>query len=528
MRRLVGVAALVLALGTPGAAGAFSRISGATSPAPASVVTMYSDLGDFVGGGQQRLFSTTAGDSVTVSGTAASFQVGVGGHGDSFVLEFAAAQGQTLQPGLYTGAQRMAFRDPGHPGIDISGDARGCNTISGRFDVKSLTTDGAGNVTGVWLTYEQHCEGGTPALFGEVQVGTGPQASLQQLTQAVWWPDLPLGTGSTAVPVTFVASGASAETVSSVGLVGSDTASFQITQDHCTGVLLAPGASCQVWLRLVPLLKGPHIASLEVDASGGVVRTVQLDGAAIGGRTELAMHSDLGDYIGQGLSYDFTPANGSVAASGSATMVQAGASGGGHSFQLVFTAPTGAVLTPGKTYSATRWPFNGGKAGMDVSGDGRGCNTLTGTFTVNSISLASDGSLTSTSISFVQHCEGATPALRGTLYWHVPTGDNTPNPAATGLTLGRSGDGTQTIVSWTNPHFSWSSPNTADWAYTVVRYVVGTAAPGSPNGSLFAYKGRGTSVTLPVDHTQPVSVAVYTVDKSGNVSTAATATIPPS
>jgi len=57
---------------------------------------------------------------------------------------------------------------------------------------------------------------------------------------------------------------------------------------------------------------------------------------------------------------------------------------------------------------------------------------------------------------------------------------------------------------------------------------VGSDAPGSPNGSLFAYKGTGTSVTLPIDHTQPITVAAYAVDKAGNVSPVATATIPAS
>jgi hypothetical protein len=35
-------------------------------------------------------------------------------------------------------------------------------------------------------------------------------------------------------------------------------------------------------------------------------------------------------------------------------------------------------------------------------------------------------------------------------------------------------------------------------------------------------------VTLPIDHTQPIAVAVYAVDKSGNVSAERTATIPAS
>jgi hypothetical protein len=533
MKRLVAVAALLLAIGTPTAAGAGvgPHVRASILPhgpraivTPISFVTMYSDAGDFVGQGQQRLFSTAAGNSVTISGTAASFDVNVSGGPDSFIMEFAAAPGDSLQPGLYTGAQRASFREPGHPGIDIFGDGRGCNTVSGRFDVKSIGTDAGGNVDALWLTYEEHCEGGTAALFGAIQINVLPQPSLQPMPQAVWWPDTYPGVSSTTIPVRFVATGGSSLTVSSVGLVGPDKASFQIAQDNCTGMVLAPGASCQVWLTFVPLLKGPHLATLQVNASGGVTETAQLDGAGIGGRTELVMHSDSGDFVGQGLSYDYTPSNSVIAASGSATEVEGGVS----SWQLIFTPPTGQVLTPGKTYTAVRWPFNGGKAGMEIFGQGRGCNTLRGTFTVNSLALASDGSLQSTSISFVQHCEGATPALRGTLYWRSPTGDNIPNSGVTGLTLARSNDGTQTIVSWANPAFSWSNPHNADWAYTIVRYLTAPTAPGSPNGSLFAYEGSGTSVTLPVDHTQPVTVAVYAVDKSGNVSPVQTATIPAS
>jgi hypothetical protein len=56
---------------------------------------------------------------------------------------------------------------------------------------------------------------------------------------------------------------------------------------------------------------------------------------------------------------------------------------------------------------------------MDISGNGRGCNTLTGQFTVNSITFWPD-------TTFEQHYEGATPALRGA--FQFPAGDTTELP----------------------------------------------------------------------------------------------------
>jgi hypothetical protein len=157
------------------------------------------------------------------------------------------------------------------------------------------------------------------------------------------------------------------------------------------------------------------------------VRKVQLDGFGAGGRTELTMQSDQGDWVGQGASYDYLPANATISASGTHSGVHVAVDGNtGDWWYLDFVAPSNDILTAGTTYNASRYPFQGSGAGMDISGEGRGCNTLTGTFTVNSISFTLDGTLRYASISFVQHCEGVAPALHGTLDFRVPTGDVTP------------------------------------------------------------------------------------------------------
>jgi hypothetical protein len=73
--------------------------------------------------------------------------------------------GVPLAPGVYEDAERAAFASPDHPGIDVSGDGRGCNTIRGRFEVHDYELVN-GRVKNATVSFEQHCEGGTNVLNG--------------------------------------------------------------------------------------------------------------------------------------------------------------------------------------------------------------------------------------------------------------------------------------------------------------------------------------------------------------------------
>jgi len=64
---------------------------------------------------------------------------------DYWHLDFAAPEGSPLLSGFYTGAQRWPFNDPGRPGMDVSGQHRGNNTLVGGFTVRQLVWDEAGN-----------------------------------------------------------------------------------------------------------------------------------------------------------------------------------------------------------------------------------------------------------------------------------------------------------------------------------------------------------------------------------------------
>ncbi len=82
--------------------------------------------------------------------------------------------GIPFQPGVYgipgNTAQRADFAQPGHPGLDVSFQNRGSNTLTGNFTVDwvQFFKDASNNfqIGALDVTFEQHSEGATPALFG--------------------------------------------------------------------------------------------------------------------------------------------------------------------------------------------------------------------------------------------------------------------------------------------------------------------------------------------------------------------------
>jgi hypothetical protein len=485
----------------------------AAAAAPTDTVTMLSDPGDYIGGGVARMyFSDNA--SITLSGDAEYLTVHVSGGnmGDSFQLVFAAPPGEDLHPGYYPDAQRAPFREFGHPGIDIFGDGRGCNEIGGRFDVKAIGVRPDRSVSLLWLTYEQHCENGKEALFGEVRlaVPTTP-GDLLLMNRYLWWPDIDLGAAGTAVPVWAVNVGSTNLSITGTRVAGLNKDDFDIRLDQCSGTTLMPGEFCPIFMRFVPAAAGPRVAQLDVRTDNGIHRSTFLDGSGLGGRTRLVMHSDPGDYIGQGLDYDYTPDNAILTASGTPNVLHATIDGSdGSDWSVDFAAPPGDILAPGQYLDAKRYPFNGNSPGLDFFGNGRGCNTLTGMFEVSVIAFAPDESPEYFGIRFEQHCEGLDPALHGILEYRVPTGDTMPPDPIADLVVSRSGG--RADVSWTNP-------GDADLAFVLVRYLQGGAAPGAPNGSFYAYAGTGASARISgLAPARSLVVAVWAVDTSGNVS----------
>ncbi|GLZ29966.1 hypothetical protein Lesp02_21560 [Lentzea sp. NBRC 105346] len=141
---------------------------------------------------------------------------------------------------------------------------------------------------------------------------------------------------------------------------------------------------------------------------------------------------DPGDYISGGQDYKYSPQNGdvlTVGASEDRNHIGVRVSGvQGDWWDVDFAAPRGEPLTA-KTYEgATRYPFQGAGPALSHGGNGRGCNTLTGTFTIQNVVFGPHGYVEKLDATYEQHCEGGPAALRGEM--HLA---NAPAPAELAL-----------------------------------------------------------------------------------------------
>jgi hypothetical protein len=306
-------------------------IIGPPPPPPTpNYIRLQSDPGDWVGAGRNYDYSL-ANTVITLNATLTHLSFNLRGdqwwYGE-FQLPNTTSR---LQPGTYANAQRYPFNDPAHPGIDWTGEGRGCNTQAGSFTIDSVTY-AADVLNQVDLTFEQHCEGATPALHGAIHWRsddtTRPPGPVTPIPSGLWSP--------------------------------------------------APGST---------------------PASG----------------TYVYLNSDPGDYIGAGQVLTYTS---SITVSVSGGLLSIGVAGDwGGSFEVMNSINN---LQVGYYGGLIRYPFNNPtKGGLSWSGQGRGCNTLTGWFALDHVTYTNNV-LTSFDLRFEQHCEGGTAALHGAIHWDKP------------------------------------------------------------------------------------------------------------
>jgi hypothetical protein len=141
-------------------------------------LTLQSQPGDFIGqGGTFDITYPSTEISAQIRATVAGglpgeilFNLGhVSPAPNTFALLFFGTNqlGIEIQPGIYTNAERADFASPGHPGLDVSFQNRGSNTLTGQFTVTDATFYQSNQaIASFSASFEQHSEGATPALFG--------------------------------------------------------------------------------------------------------------------------------------------------------------------------------------------------------------------------------------------------------------------------------------------------------------------------------------------------------------------------
>jgi hypothetical protein len=253
----------------------------------------------------------------------------------------AAPRGESLHFGTYDNAMRAAFRQGTQPGLDVSGDGRGCNNVFGSFTISKMDVGSYGKVTAFEATFVQHCESATaPALSGHVRFVLTPDDTAHPP------PDSP------------------------------------------------------------PMGPFPQTG----DA--------------------YSFTSEPGDYIGQGQAQALTPPlwlfvenSGNVGSGGVWIDMRSNTGGRLVDWNVTIAAPRGQTLHVGTYTDAMRAAFRqGDQPGLDVNGDGRGCNEVYGSFSVTRIELGSAGQLNAFEANFVQHCEGpSAPVLYGHIRYVAPS-----------------------------------------------------------------------------------------------------------
>ena len=143
--------------------------SSETQVSPAhGYVKMSSEQGDYIGQGLDYEFSDDNG-IFSVRGDDNSISIFFEGD-DHWSFDFSAPRSETLSVGIYSSAQRAAFHNPVKPGIDISGAGRGCNVITGGFQIENIVFSAERVLERFQAVFEQHCEGNAPMLKGEINV----------------------------------------------------------------------------------------------------------------------------------------------------------------------------------------------------------------------------------------------------------------------------------------------------------------------------------------------------------------------
>jgi putative cell wall-binding protein len=246
-----------------------------------------SEPGEYIGQGKADTFPT-----VTYNGLRGGYPMFiVTSPTDSFQVWFAAPAGQPLVPGTYESAQRFDFRAAGHPGLDIFGDGRGCNTVAARFVVDDATYDASGNVLTFSARFEMHCESLPQTLYGALSYNSAaPFRSRSVSTSALQFSSA--GGQPVTRSVTITNNGPATDDPTQFAITGADASQYAITTNTCTGPLAA-NSSCAATVQFTPLSSSETahaqlsftdelapLGSAGEPAGAGVGRIITLTGVA--------------------------------------------------------------------------------------------------------------------------------------------------------------------------------------------------------------------------------------------------------
>jgi hypothetical protein len=308
-------------------------------------------------------------------------------------LDFAATDDEPLQLGDYRGATRASFTP--FNGIDVGGDGRGCNHITGRFVVREIIYDALDAIERLAIDFEQHCEDGAPGLYGALRFNStistlvpfdGAYPSYRLRLQ-------PAANGMvTGAGLSCGSGGATCEAI----FTGPTTVPLTVTPD--------PGFLFGGW---TPSCTGSQATTVVVNSEEECA-ALFIPLPLAGPQTLMFFSSEPGHYVGAGRREIYNPSNARWRLvrqnSGNTLTLSVEVHDGDRStlWGLMLAAPLGSVLAPGTYVSVASQPSVVNPTIM-FNGDGRGCGA-TGRFVIHEVTVVDD-EVQSLAADFETACE---------------------------------------------------------------------------------------------------------------------------
>lgn len=379
----------------------------------ANAVQMEGDPGDFIVGDQTLTYEE---GGFTYSASTSQVIVNAGSQiFGGYNLEFAVPRGTSFAvPGSYGGATGNPF-SPTKPGLSVSGNGRACNRSSGAFEVLEAKFDGSGKVLKLAIDFVQHCELQSSALYGAVRINSdiplqrsGPHVYVEKKLFVYGNDTVDLDAGGsysrqskTNLPLQYLWTQTDGR---HVDLQNADQSKVEFTAPF-----VAPGG--EILKFNLTVTDGNGQSSVSPVAVSVLSKSDP--------QTAIYLNSPDGDYVGQGSSVRFTPADGDFTLDGDKSGGTLGFYGGAEAFaSLTFAAPQGQELAVGPYENAQRAAdADPGRPGMDVSANGRSCSAINGRFDVRQFVIPraiTPSNLPHLRIDFEQHCGTGAPPLTGT------------------------------------------------------------------------------------------------------------------
>ena len=293
-------------------------------------------------------------------------------------------------------------------------------------------TGGGGGHQGMDAAYDAPSDADAKTDAGDAKVA-GPVVTIDSTAHDYGT----VVTATTSADGTFVLTntgGAASPNLSAVLSDAAKTAGFSIKTDHCSGMSLAAGSSCQIVVVLMPASAGSPVGDLTVSAGAGVSVTAHLTAMAISpGALRISPDTQTFGMVAQNQgssSQTFTITNGGQQATGAMSVALGGTDKGefqvtadGCGKQTLAVGSTSCQITVrfaptglgAKSASLTVSASPGGMAVAQLSGTGITQGTLTITPSTKDFGMVQQTMLGATQIFSIQNTGQATTGVLTTM-----------------------------------------------------------------------------------------------------------------